>query len=248
MTEFTVFPAIDLREGRVVRLAQGDPDRQTTYADDPAAAARRWISTGARWLHVVNLDGAFGSGQEANLKALGQILDEALRKEVSVQFGGGIREQEDIRHLLDLGVSRVVLGTAAARDPGLVGQAVEAFGPQSIAVGVDVRGGKVQVKGWTEDADIDPLTFGRLVKNLGAVWAVHTDVSRDGVEAGLNTSAAGCFQKAAGLKVIGAGGVSSLEDIRKARRAGLHGAITGRAIYEGTLDFKRAVEAAGEEV
>lgn len=247
MTNFTVYPAIDLRGGQVVRLTQGDPDRQTTYNPRPKAAAGRWIEAGARWLHVVNLDGAFGDASPANLQGLEEILQSALPAGVSVQFGGGVRDLQAVQRLLDLGVKRVILATAAARNPELVSQAVDEFGPDSIVVGVDVRENRVQVQGWTQATSFDPLDYGRLMSKLGARWAVHTDISRDGLESGLNVTAVREFQTASRLRTIAAGGVSSLEDIRKARREGLSGVITGRALYEENLDLTRALNSAGEE-
>ena len=235
MSNFTIYPALDLRCGQIVRLKQGDPGRQTTYDRYPGQVARRWLKTGARWLHVVNLDGAFGEEESSNLEGLRQILDQARPLDASIQFGGGIRSLDNIESLLSLGVKRVILGTAAAQNPDLVQEAVTLFSAQRIAVGVDVQDDVVRVRGWTEDTDLAPITFGNILKKMGLVWAIYTDIQRDGLAKGLNIPATRHFQEDTGLKVIAAGGVASLNDIRKARKAGLSGSIIGRALYEGEV-------------
>jgi phosphoribosylformimino-5-aminoimidazole carboxamide ribotide isomerase len=245
MSEFIMYPAVDLKEGRVVRLAQGDPERETAYSREPGKVAQRWIAQGARWLHVVNLDGAFGRGARANLEGLRFVLESARRAgDVSVQFGGGVRTLEDVQEVLGMGVKRVILGTAAARDPDLVHRALNQFGPEAIAVGVDVRMGAVRVEGWTEGTDLDPMEYGERLKELGLIRVVYTDISRDGMEEGVNAAAARAFQDRTGLSVIAAGGVASLTDIRKAKDVGLAGVVTGRALYEGALDLSRALSLA----
>ena len=244
MPEFIVYPAIDLRGGQVVRLKQGDPDRQITFDPSPGRAARRWLGEGARWLHVVNLDGAFGVQGTPNLAGLQQILSAAKKTGSRVQFGGGIRSLQDIEELDNLGVSRVILGTAAARDPGFVQEALTHYSPGTVAAGIDVRNGTVQVSGWTEGTDLDPIAYGRLLKGMGLQWAVYTDIHQDGMGRGLNVEASRRFQEESGLKVIAAGGVSSLEDIQAARQAGLRGVIIGMALYEGEVNLVEALEIA----
>lgn len=239
MNEFTIYPAVDLRNGRVVRLYQGDPDRETDYGN-PTEAARRWITQGAQWLHVVNLDGAFGEETSANIDALEQILQVSSFLDARIQFGGGIRELKDLEQILDLGVERVILGTAAVRQPALARDAVQQFGPEAVAVGADLRKGQLQIKGWQESADSDPIRWGSDLRAAGMKWAVHTDISRDGAGRGLNVVAAAALQEGTGLRVIAAGGVSSFEDILQARKYGLSGAITGRAVYEGDLNLENA--------
>ncbi len=244
MSEFIVYPAIDLRGGQVVRLKQGDPDRQITYEPSPGRAARRWIGEGARWLHVVNLDGAFGDRGRPHLAGLQPILSEAKKTGSRIQFGGGIRSLQDMEELFTLGVARVILGTAAARDPGFVQEAVTQYGPGSVAVGIDVRDGTVQVSGWTEGTDLAPIAYGRLLKGLGLEWAVYTDIHQDGMGRGLNIEASRRFQVESGLEVIAAGGAASLEDIQAARQAGLRGVIIGRALYTGEVKLVEALELA----
>ncbi len=244
MSNFTVFPALDLRGGQIVRLKQGDPERQTTYNRYPGQVARRWLKTGARWLHVINLDGAFGEEESPNREGLRQILDQARPVGAAIQFGGGVRTLEDIESLLSLGVKRVILGTAATQNPDLIQEAVAHFSPQWIAVGVDVRDGVVQVRGWTEETDLAPITFGKLLKKKGLVWAIYTDIHRDGLARGLNIPATRQFQEGTGLEVIAAGGLASLDDIQESLKAGLSGAIIGRALYEGEVDLAQALEIA----
>lgn len=242
MTEFTLYPAIDLRRGQVVRLKQGDPDRQTTYDTHPGNVARRWLDDGARWLHVVNLDGAFEEQDSPNQQALEKILAAARSADARVQFGGGIRSLEDIQRLLSLGVSRVILGTAAARNPDMAREAVQSFGQEHILAGIDARDGVIQVRGWTEETALIPIAFGNQLREKGLTMAVYTDINRDGMDRGLNVEVARIFHKNTGLDVIAAGGVSNLEDIQSARDAGLQGVIIGRALYEGQIDLARAID------
>jgi phosphoribosylformimino-5-aminoimidazole carboxamide ribotide isomerase len=230
---FTVFPAIDLRAGKVVRLAQGDPARQTAYEGDPLAWAERWKAEGAEWLHVINLSGAFGEGSNANLRALERILTAGLQ----VELGGGIRDRAGVRAALELGAARVFLGTAAVRDPGLLAWAVATYGAQRIAGDIGARNGRVVVRGWQEATALTALELGRRFRERGLEWCVLTDVARDGVDSGLDVSGAAALQSATGLRVVASGGVSSLEDVRRAKEAGLAGVIIGRALYEGKLSI-----------
>jgi phosphoribosylformimino-5-aminoimidazole carboxamide ribotide isomerase len=241
---FTVFPAIDLRAGRVVRLAQGDPSRQTVYGDNPAAVALRWQADGAAWVHVVNLDGAFGGADDAarlNLDSLAGIVATGLR----VQFGGGLRSEADLRRVFELGAARAVLGTAAVEDPALVNWALETYGADRIAIGLDARQGRVTVRGWTQPAGVTAIELGTELRRAGIAWCIFTDVSRDGMRAGLNLSATAALADATGLRVIASGGVAGLSDVRAARQAGLAGVIVGRALYEGQVSLKEALGVSG---
>jgi phosphoribosylformimino-5-aminoimidazole carboxamide ribotide isomerase len=179
---WAVYPAIDLRCGRVVRLRQGDPDQETRYASDPLSVARRWQEAGAAWLHVVNLDGAFDEGGRENQAALEHILTTGLQ----VQFGGGVRDFATLSWALDLGVSRVVIGTAAVKNPELMDDALRAFGPDRIALGIDARVGQVRTHGWTEAAPMTALELASYWATRGVRWVIFTDVSRDGMGSGLN--------------------------------------------------------------
>jgi phosphoribosylformimino-5-aminoimidazole carboxamide ribotide isomerase len=231
INSFTVFPAIDLRGGKVVRLAQGDPSRQTTYGDEPKAWAERWKAEGAKWLHVVNLDGAFGEDAGPNMQALEAILTVGLR----VEFGGGLRDQAGINTALDLGVERIFLGTAAIQDPALVDWAIAAYGPARIAGDIGARDGKVTVKGWQETTPLTVLEAGWHLRQQGLEWCVLTDVRRDGISSGIDVDSAVELQSATGLRVVASGGVNSLEDVRRVRESGLAGVIIGRALYEGRV-------------
>lgn len=238
-SKWAVYPAIDLRRGRVVRLRQGDPDRETVYSCDAAGTARRWAAAGAEWLHVVNLDGALGERGEKNLKALERML--ADQGGPRVQFGGGLRDPCDVRRVVDLGVSRVVFGTAAVRDPALVKSTLESFGAQRVAVAIDAHQGNVRTHGWRECGDIEALDLARRWAEQGIRWLIYTDVARDGMEQGLNLQAAQEVAEGTGLCVIASGGVAGLEDVRRAYAAGLAGVIVGRALYEGDLGVEEAV-------
>jgi phosphoribosylformimino-5-aminoimidazole carboxamide ribotide isomerase len=238
---FTIFPAIDLRHGKVVRLAQGDPDRQTVYGDDPLAIAELWKAEGAEWLHVVNLDGAFGTESAANWAALQRILSLGL----NVQFGGGLRDRDSIRAVLDAGASRAVIGTAAIENPSLVDWALEAFGAERVAVGVDARHGLVRIKGWAESTAMRALDLGRDLRKRGLAWCIFTDISRDGLQTGVNLPATTRLAAASGLQVIASGGVASVEEVRRVRVAGLAGVIIGRALYEGKIQLRNFFPKAG---
>lgn len=237
MSEFKIYPAIDLRGGRVVRLSQGDPERETHYANGALTVARRWQDAGATWLHVVNLDGAFGEAGRENYAALARVLTTRL----DVQFGGGLRTAEDIRRALEMGVSRVVLGTVAVEKPELVQVALEEFGPARVAVGIDARDGFVQVHGWQKAAALTALELAQRFAEIGGRWLSFTDVSRDGMSSGVNVEATAELTHATGLNVIASGGVATLDDIRRVQQAGLSGVIIGRALYEGHVDLAEAV-------
>ncbi|MBI4761813.1 MAG: 1-(5-phosphoribosyl)-5-[(5-phosphoribosylamino)methylideneamino]imidazole-4-carboxamide isomerase [Chloroflexota bacterium] len=233
-----VYPAIDLRGGKVVRLKQGDPARQTVYSSDPAETARRWLEAGARWLHVVNLDGAFGESEDANLSALEAILSLGA----CVQFGGGLRSLEAIARALDLGVSRVILGTLAVEDPALVAQALTRFGTEKIAVGIDARDGLVRTRGWQTDGGVPALDLALQMRTLGLRTVIFTDIRRDGLGGGLNLPATRELAQASGLDAIASGGVHTLEDVRAVKEAGLAGVIIGRALYDGTVELASALK------
>jgi phosphoribosylformimino-5-aminoimidazole carboxamide ribotide isomerase len=231
MPSFTIFPAIDLRAGKIVRLAQGDPSRQTTYGEDPRAQAQKFKDEGAEWVHVINLSGAFSEEASANLKALEAILSVGLK----VEFGGGIRDEETVRIPLEMGAERVFLGTAAIQNPALVDWAIARYGAKRIAADIGVRDGLVMIKGWQEATPLTMLEAGRRFVAQGLEWCVLTDVRRDGAGTGVSVESAVELQTATGLKVVASGGVSSLEDVRRVKQAGLAGVIIGRALYEGKI-------------
>jgi len=233
MSNFTIFPAIDLRNGQIVRLAQGDPNRQTAYGGDPHAQAEHFQTEGAAWIHVINLNGAFGEQASANLKALAAILTVGLK----VEFGGGLRDEESIRTPLEMGVERVFLGTAAIQNPALVDWALARYGADRIAADIGVRDDNVMIRGWQQSTPLTMLEAGQRFRAQGLEWCVLTDVRRDGVGTGVSVESAVELQTATGLKVVASGGVSSLEDVLRVRNSGLAGVIIGRALYEGKISL-----------
>ncbi len=233
-----IYPAIDLRGGKVVRLKEGDPARMTAYSDDPAEMARKWLSMGAAWLHVVNLDGAFGESDDANRSALESIL----KLGAQVQFGGGMRSLDAIEDTIALGVSRVVLGTIAIEQPKIVIAALKKFGPEKIAVGIDARDGLVAVRGWKSDSGILAKNMALQMRTVGLRTVIFTDIRRDGLGSGLNIPSTRELADVSGLDVIASGGVHTLDDVIAARDAKLSGAIIGRALYEGTIDLEKALQ------
>lgn len=239
MHNFCIYPAIDLRQGRVVRLAQGDPDRETAYAADPLHVAQQWQTAGAAWLHVVNLDGAFGEAGHENQRALDRILTETPLR---IQFGGGIRDLTALSGALTLGVARVVVGTAAVENPELLREALDAFGPDRVAVGIDARDGVVQIRGWQASSQLMAVDLARQWAEMGGRWLIFTDVSRDGMGSGVNVEATAALARDTGLRVVASGGVRSLADVRRVRDAGLWGVIIGRALYEGQVNLVEALE------
>jgi phosphoribosylformimino-5-aminoimidazole carboxamide ribotide isomerase len=234
-----LFPSIDIRSGRVVRLSQGEATRQTVYGDDPVAVAERFVQQGASWIHVVDLDRALGTGD--NLSAVAQIANR-VGSRVRLQLGGGFRTLELVRAGLDLGVARVVIGTAAAEDPNFVASAVSVTGSERLAVGIDARGGKVALRGWTETSTESAEELARRVVADGIGTVIYTDIGRDGMLGGPDLAGAAALL-ATGARVIVSGGVASVEDIRGALASGLAGVIVGRALYEGRLTLSEALAA-----
>jgi phosphoribosylformimino-5-aminoimidazole carboxamide ribotide isomerase len=238
-----IYPAIDLRGGRVVRLKEGDPNRQTVFSDDPVATARRWMDEGAAWLHMVNLDGAFAD-QNAN----GLILEQVAKLGVPVQFGGGLRRLEDMQRAIDQGAARIVLGTVAVQQPELVIEAVTRWGAEQICVGLDARDGKVTTHGWQSVSEVTPADLGRVMAAQGVRHALYTDVSRDGALTGVNVESTAELARQTGLQVIASGGVGSIEDIRRLVATGVvAGAIIGMALYEGRVQLREALAMGGTQ-
>lgn len=230
------YPAIDLKGGRVVRLEQGRADAETVYARDAAEPAGQFKAAGAEWVHVVDLDGAF-TGKQENGTAVEAILQSGLK----VELGGGIRSIEVIRHWLDLGVQRVVIGTKAVTDPNFLQECLQHFQPERLAVGIDAKDGKVAVKGWIEKVDLSAVEFARSVQEIGIHTIIYTDISRDGMMTGPNYEAQIEMLEALDINVIASGGVASMADVTrfmeiKSSHANLDGVISGKAIYDGELD------------
>ncbi|MEI6136513.1 MAG: 1-(5-phosphoribosyl)-5-[(5-phosphoribosylamino)methylideneamino]imidazole-4-carboxamide isomerase [Chloroflexota bacterium] len=233
-----VIPAIDIRDGRCVRLAQGDYARETVFGEDPLAMAQRWASMGARRVHVVDLDGA-RDGQQANAAIVRGI---AGALDVPVQTGGGIRTMQTIEATLGAGVDRVVIGTAAVKDPAFLRDAI-AFAGDRLIVSVDARDGRVALEGWTEATDLDAVTFIEQLRDHGVRRIVYTDIARDGVTDGPNFAMYERVTRALGIPVIAAGGVGSVEDVRRLGECGVEAAIIGRALYTGDIDLVEALAA-----
>lgn len=243
-----LFPAIDLKNGQCVRLKQGDMDRATVFNDDPAAQAAAFEAQGFRWLHVVDLDGAF-AGKPMNAAAVEAIL---ARVSFPVQLGGGIRDMATVEGWLSKGIRRVIIGTAAVRDPGFVREAAKAF-PGQVAVGIDARDGLVAVEGWAETSALAAADLGRRFEDAGVAAIVYTDIARDGMLQGVNWDGTIALANALAIPVIASGGLASMADIERLcapDAAILEGAITGRALYDGRVDpaaaLARIARAGGE--
>ncbi len=236
-----LYPAIDLKDGNCVRLLKGDMARATVFGDDPAAQAASFEEAGCEWLHLVDLNGAF-AGRPVNAAAVEAILS---RVTVPAQLGGGIRDMATIETWIEKGLSRVILGTVAVEDPELVRTAARAF-PGRIAVGLDARAGKVATRGWAEETDRDVTDLAAEFEDAGVAAIIYTDIDRDGAMGGPNIGATEALARAVSVPVIASGGVSSLGDLLALRDTGvIAGAISGRALYDGALDLRAALEALG---
>ena len=239
-----LFPAIDLKGGQCVRLLKGDMRSATVFNDDPAGQARAFESQGFRWIHVVDLDGAI-AGKPVNASAVESILRAVA---IPVQLGGGIRDAASIERWLERGVRRVVLGTAALRNPELVREACRAW-PGSIAVGLDARGGKLAVEGWAHTSEVSALDLALRVEDAGVTAIIYTDIERDGALGGINVEATAALAKRLETPVIASGGLASLDDIRALQRHesdGIEGVICGRALYDGRIEPKAALALTAE--
>jgi phosphoribosylformimino-5-aminoimidazole carboxamide ribotide isomerase len=242
-TGFAVFPAIDLRRGRCVRLEKGEAERETVYGDDPVAVAEGFAAVGAEWVHVVDLDAAFGQGD--NRALVRRIAGMGILR---VQTGGGLRSAAAIDAVLEAGAERVVVGTAAIENPALVREAVERWGAARVAVGLDARGQRPAVRGWREDTGADLFAVAASLVALGVRTLIHTDIERDGMMTGPNVALSATLAERSGAEVIVSGGIGSLADIEAAaarRGAGVAGAILGRAMYEGRVVLADALRVGG---
>ncbi|HET7423935.1 MAG TPA: 1-(5-phosphoribosyl)-5-[(5-phosphoribosylamino)methylideneamino] imidazole-4-carboxamide isomerase [Gemmatimonadales bacterium] len=238
-----LFPAIDIRGGRVVRLSQGSAARETVYDDDPVRVAEGFVGAGARWIHLVDLDRAFDQGD--NDEAIRRVADRVAAR-VRLQLGGGLRTLDRVIGALDLGVARLVIGTAAATDPAMLDAAISLAPAERFAVGVDARDGFVAVRGWTETSTLRATDLARRVVEQGIGTLIYTDVTRDGMLQGPDLAGAVALQ-AVGAQVVASGGVASLADLRRLGQAGLAGAIVGRALYEGRIALGDALALARDE-
>jgi len=231
-----VIPAVDLRDGKCVRLYQGDYNQQTIFDDEPAAVALKWYSQGAQWLHIVDLDGA-AAGEPRNTAAVEEIIKESG---LLVELGGGIRREEVVEELLHKGVSRIILGTAAIENPELVKRLCQRF-DEAIVVGIDARDGKVAIHGWQKDTAIGVLELSREMVELGVRRFIYTDIKRDGTLTEPNFDVVRELVSRLNVPIIVAGGISRLEHLRRLRELGVEGAIIGKALYTGGIDLKEAI-------
>ena len=234
-----IFPAIDLRGGKCVRLIQGDFDKETVYSDDPQATALKWQSIGAKFLHVVDLDGA-RAGSPQNITAIKNILDAV---KIPIEVGGGIRTLDDVEKLLALGVRRVILGSVAVENISLVEDAAKKFGDK-IVVGIDARGGFVATHGWEKSSAVKAEELAKKIVAAGVKTIIYTDISKDGMLSGVNAETFAELAEESGAEIIASGGVRSLDDIRALKAKKIAGVIVGKAIYTGALDLKSAIELA----
>jgi phosphoribosylformimino-5-aminoimidazole carboxamide ribotide isomerase len=238
-----IFPAIDIRGGRCVRLVQGRADQETVYGDDPAAMGQRWQAEGAAWLHVVDLDGAFGAKPQ-NLEVIRRLRQAVT---IPIQLGGGLRRLDTLATYIEAGIDRLILGTAVLKDPDLVSRALTKY-PGRIALGLDAKNGLLAVEGWTETTSRTAIEVAQELAKLTPAAIIYTDISRDGVKRGVNLAATQALAQATDIPVIASGGVSSLADIQALlplEPLGVMGVITGKALYDGNLDLKEAIRVAG---
>lgn len=239
-----IFPAIDIRGGKCVRLFKGDFQQETVFSDSPADMARKWQSQGAEYLHLVDLDGAL-AGSSQNLAAIEEILKVV---DIPTELGGGIRSMEQIDQLLAMGITRVILGSVAVKNPDLVREACTRYG-ERIVVGIDAKDGIVAVEGWGESGNIGVVELAQKMKDAGVKTIIYTDISRDGTLSGVNVEATVKLAQESGVKIVASGGVKSLEDIKalkKQEAVGIEGVIAGKSIYMGTLDLAAAIKIAKE--
>lgn len=235
-----IYPAVDLRGGKVVRLREGDPNQQKIFSDDPVQTAQQWQDQGAEWLHIVNLDGAFSQANE-NIR----IAAAVAQLGVNIQFGGGLRSLEAVETALENGVTRAVLGTAAIENPALIETAVQRFGAERICIALDVRDGKIATRGWQTETELTPINFGKEIAQMGVQHILFTDVKRDGKLTGVNLEATVSLARETGLEVIASGGVSSIAEIvALADSRFVAGVVIGMALYEGHFTLEDALKAA----
>ena len=235
-----IIPAVDIKEGKCVRLLQGRKDDETVYSDDPAAMAFKWERLGARLVHVIDLDGAFSKSPQ-NIASIRQILHAV---DVPIQLGGGIRNEETVQRYLEMGVKRVIIGTEAIRRPAFVKKVCRSY-PNRILVGIDARNGQVAIEGWTQSTQIDAIDLARQFEDCGVAAINFTDIQRDGMQTGPNLEATRRLAEAVRIPVVASGGVSSIQDVKNLlplQEVGVIGVIIGKALYSGALDLKAALD------
>ncbi|HHW67250.1 MAG: phosphoribosylformimino-5-aminoimidazole carboxamide ribotide isomerase [Epulopiscium sp.] len=233
-----IYPAIDIKGGKCVRLSQGRFDHVTVYSDNPVDMAKEWVKKGASFIHIVDLDGAL-SGEEANKNVIKEIVK---NMNVPVQTGGGIRSIDSIKDRLSLGVNRVIIGTAAVKNPDLVREAIKLFGSERIVVGIDAKDGRVAVEGWEELSDVSAVDLCLQMKKIGVKTIIYTDISKDGMLCGVNIEATKDLIDKTDMDIIASGGVAALSDLEKVSQIGAEGVIIGKALYQGTIDLAQAIQ------
>jgi phosphoribosylformimino-5-aminoimidazole carboxamide ribotide isomerase len=240
MGKFLILPAIDLRDGKVVRLKQGRGDEQTVYAENPKSVAREFIAQGADWLHLVNLNGAFGEATAENEAAIRTIVEQG-KDRVSIQLGGGLRTLNQVENVLTLGITRIIIGTALIEDPQFGIELLDAFGSEKIIFGLDVRNQQLMSRGWQTSSGIKMSQLARDLAEAGAKTIIYTNIQKDGMQTGIDWKTARQLSVQTGMEVIAAGGVKSVQDITAAKSAGLAGIVIGRALYEGNFSLQEAL-------
>mgnify|MGYP001466244364 CR=1 FL=1 len=233
-----IYPAIDIKDGKCVRLLQGRMEEATVYEEDPVAAAQKWAEAGARFLHVVDLDGAL-RGESENIRIVRKMVKTLS---VPIQMGGGIRTMEKIQYLFEeIGVGRVIIGTASIENPDLVREAVSRYGSR-IAVGIDAKNGKAAIRGWTEESNVDAVDLAKAMKDMGVKTIIYTDIMRDGMLTGPNFSATRAMVEQAGVDIIASGGISHIDDVRILKKIGVSGVIIGKALYTNRISLTDALK------
>ncbi|HSM24986.1 MAG TPA: 1-(5-phosphoribosyl)-5-[(5-phosphoribosylamino)methylideneamino]imidazole-4-carboxamide isomerase [Anaerolineaceae bacterium] len=238
MKPFTIYPAIDLLNGKVVRLQQGNPDQKTIYSSEPAVVAKRWIENGAEWIHLVNLDAAFEFDASKNWLAIEKIISLNKEKSIKIQLGGGIRSLNTIKHFLESGITRVILGTIAVENFDMVKEAIKTFGTERIVIGIDALDGFVRTHGWKMQQSLSALSLACNLKDEGINTIIYTDIKRDGMGTGVNLESTIDLAQKTGMEIIASGGIHSLDNVIAVRQAGISGVIVGKALYENNIEPK----------
>ena len=237
---FTIYPAIDLRNGQVVRLSQGDPKKQKAYSQNPAEIAQKWLSQGAKWLHLINLDGAFGENTRANYSALEEILA-TCGDSLSTQLGGGLRTLAEIENALELGITRAILGTAILEDFSFAEKAIAEFGRERIVFGLDAREGILMARGWQNASDRSLFELAEALVGIGAERIIYTNIATDGMGVGNDIANTRKLAEKTGLDIIASGGIKTLAHVCEVKSTDLSGVIIGRALYEEQITLKEAI-------
>jgi len=237
-----ILPAIDIKDGRVVRLKQGDFDKETVYSDSPVNVASQFAQFGVKWLHIVDLDGA-SSGASRNLELIKQITD---RTNFKIQCGGGVRKKEDVKKMLEAGIDRVIIGTLAVKNPELLIEILDEFDHDKILISIDARKGKVATSGWKEESDIEVLEFAQMLEEKGVKYILYTDIARDGMLVGPDFEGLIKLKENTDLNIIASGGISALDEVERLNELDFYGVIIGQALYTGKFSLKEALSRVGD--